>query len=196
MEVSGPLEGDRAATKGKHDYLSNFAGAELGHEHRERGNIASSLAVPRALSTTCLNLPGSKRTSRSSPLPRTDRRYTQSTVVGRVGVCTPLICSESSLHHVFAYNFLRLHLAYNFPRLQIAYNVQGPPAAARLARLHLCPPGLPRDSTYRLCHHNSLSTHHVFAPPHATDHSRRLERCKDAICSRHARHNRRLKRAG
>lgn len=45
-------------------------------------------------------------------------------MVGRVSVCTPLICSESSLHHVFAYNFLRLQFAYNFLRLQIAYNVQ------------------------------------------------------------------------
>jgi hypothetical protein len=110
--------------------------------------IAFSLAVPRALSATCLNLQGSKRSSRSSPLPRTDGRYTQSTVAD---VCKPLICRESSSHHVFACNFFQLQARIQLPL--VAAGTQRPPAAARIQVLL---PGLP---AYRLRQYVQLAKH-------------------------------------
>ena len=131
MEESGPLEGDRAAKNQRQAQLSfTFAGAEVGREQCARE--ITSLAVPRALSATCLNLRDRKRSSRSSPLPRTDRRYTKSTVA----VCAPLICSESNLHHVFAYNFFHLQARIQLPPTA----VRTQRATPAIARIQLWPP--------------------------------------------------------
>ena len=106
----------------------------------------------------------SKRQPSSSPLPRTDRRYTQSTVVSYTHTFMTSAAGPARITCSHAASAICSSRATSARYLQLAYNFYQVSAAATDC--------------------SSLNTHHVFAPlhaTHATDHSRRLERCKDAI---------------